>query len=131
MVMNIDVVTDSLNTRTELSDLVYNYFAFYMEKRRFQLFGRSYFDRELTPEEWYHVSFNNQFSWSAEYSTSQKGGEQYEQIYAVRGSVPIFIEDFVDRKFVNDDGFLDRQRIIPAEEFPVGDYGGINFRVTL
>jgi hypothetical protein len=31
MTINIDVVADSINTRTELSDLVLNYFTFYME----------------------------------------------------------------------------------------------------
>lgn len=102
MVINIDVVTDSLTTRTELQDLVFSFFAFYLEKRRFEWFGRSYFDRDIDPEEWFHILFKNQFSWSTEITRDRQGGEQYDKIYAVRGSVPIFIEDFVDRKLINE-----------------------------
>jgi len=128
MSISIDVVSDDLNTRTELADLVYNYFTFYMEKRRFQLFGRSYFSRDQDPEEWFHISFNNQFSWSGEVTTSRQGGEQYEKIYAVRGTIPIFIEDFIDRDIVDEPVFLQRDYINPADaSFPDGDYFGINY----
>lgn len=128
MSINIDVISDDINTRTELADLVYNYFTFYMEKRRFQLLGRSYFDRDQDPVEWYHISFNNQFSWASEMTIPREGGEQYEKIYAVRGSVPIFIEDFVDRALVNEPIFLRRDYITAADSsFPEGDYGGVNY----
>lgn len=128
MTVNIDVVSDDINTRTELADLVNNYFTFYMEKRRFQLYGRSYFNRDQTPFEWYHISFNNQFSWSSEVTLPRQGGEQYERIYAVRGSVPIFIEDFVDRPLVNEPIFLRREYITNADATaPDGDYGGTNY----
>ena len=127
LVINIDVVADSLNTKTELADLVYNYFAFYMAKRRFQLFGRSYFDRDLDPEEWFHICFKNQFSWSSEVTRPRQGGEQYEQIFAIRGSVPIFIEDFIDRKIVDAPVYLERDNISYNEELPDGDYPGTNY----
>ena len=102
MTINIDVVTDSLVTRTELQDLVATFFTFYLEKRRFQIFGRSYFDRDLDPEEWFHILLNNKFSWSAEITKDRQGGEQYDKIYAVRGTVPIFIEDFINRYLTNE-----------------------------
>lgn len=97
MTINIDVVADSINTRGELADLVQTFFQYYMQSRRFEFFGRSYFDRELTNKEWYHIALKGQFSWSTEVTRPRQGGEQYEQIYAIRGSVPIFIEDFVDK----------------------------------
>jgi len=106
MVINIDVITDSLTTRTELSDLVFSFFSYYMEKRRFQFFGRSYFDRDLDPEEWFHIILKNQFLWSTEITKPRQGGEQYDQIYAIRGSIPIFIEDFID-KTVTAPAFVD------------------------
>ena len=130
LVINIDVVADSLNTKTELADLVYNYFAFYMANRRFQLFGRSYFDRDLDPEEWFHICFNNQFSWSAEITRPRQGGEQYEQIFAIRGSVPIFIEDFIDRKIVDAPVWLERDNISYNEELPDGDCPGTKYLNT-
>ena len=99
-----------------------------MEKRRFQLFGRSNFDRDQDPDEWYHISFNNQFSWSAEVTRPRQGGEQYEQIYAIRGSVPIFIEDFIDLDIVDAPVFLERDYITGADpSFPDGDYYGVNY----
>jgi len=125
--INVDVVSDDLNTRTELADLVSNYFTFYMEKRRFQLLGRSYFDRSLSPEEWFHICFKNQFSWSSEIVKPRQGGEQYSQIFAIRGTVPIFIEDFIDRKLVTAPVFLDRDSISYDEDIPDGDYPGTNY----
>ena len=106
MVVNIDVVTDSLTTRTELSDLVFSFFSYYMEKRRFQFYGRSYFDRDTDPEEWFHIILKNQFNWSAEVTKARQGGEQYDQVYAIRGSVPIFIEDFIDKE-ISHPAFMD------------------------
>ena len=118
MVINLDVITDSLTTRTELSDLVYSFFSYYMEKRRFQFFGRSYFERGLDPEEWFHIILKNQFAWSTEITKPRQGGEQYDQIYAIRGSIPIFVEDFID-KSVTAPAFLDNaSRTINSE------YGG-------
>jgi len=127
--INVDVVSDDLNTRTELADLVYNYFTFYMEKRRFQLLGRSYFDRSVSPEEWFHICFKNQFSWSSEIAKPRQGGEQYSQIYAIRGTIPIFIEDFIDRKIVTAPVFLDRDNISYDEDLPDGDYPGTNYKL--
>ena len=142
MVVNIDVVTDSLTTRTELSDIVYSFFSYYMEKRRFQFFGRSYFDREIDPSEWFHVILKNQFSWSSEVTKSRQGGEQYDQVYAIRGSIPIFIEDFIDKDMTAPAFVDDAPRVISpgysapdAEapessdtDLPDGDYfNGLNY----
>jgi len=127
MTINIDVVSDSLNTRTELADLVFDFLVFYMEKRRFQFLGRSYFDRDLDPTEWFHIIFKNQFSWSSEITRSRQGGEQYEHIYAIRGSVPIFIEDFIDRNLVAEPRFLLSRNVNPTDSIPTGDYFGEDF----
>lgn len=129
MTINIDVVADSINTRSELSDLVNTFFTYYMEKRRFEFFGRSYFDRDLGHQEWYHIVLKNQFSWSSEVTRPRQGGEQYEQIYAVRGSVPIFIEDFIDKSLVNSPVWVSDTSlsICGAEDTDVtGDYGLIH-----
>jgi hypothetical protein len=132
MIINIDVVTDDINTRTELQDLVYEFFTFNLEKRRFQFFGRSYWDRDLSPEEWFHIVFNNQFSWSSEVTMPKQGGLQHDQVYAIRGSVPIFIEDFVDRKIINEPVFLLSTKVNPVPDgFPTGDYGGVNWKNNL
>ncbi len=125
MVVNIDVVTDDPNTRSELGDLVTNFFTFYMEKRRFQFIGRSYQSRDIDPEEWYHIIFQGQSNWTGEINTPrQGGGEGYNYIYANRCSIPVLTCDFIDRKLVTPPVFLDRDLIIYDEtgEIPVGDH---------
>lgn len=132
MTINIDVVTDSLTTRAELQDLVNTFFTFYLEKRRFQFLGRSYFDRDLTPAEWYHILLNNKFSWSAETSKSRQGGEQYDQIYAVRGSIPIFIEDFINRSVSNEDySFYEQNSRLAQGAAPDDPEGDRNYDYTI
>jgi hypothetical protein len=126
MVINIDVVSDDINTKQELADLVYAYFTYYTEKRFFQLLGRSYFQRGLDPEEWYHIIFKGEFNWSGETSIPRPGQEGYDRIYSVRGSVPITIIDYVDKR-------LEQPPInvsdITLEEdtFPDGDYPGQSY----
>jgi len=126
IVMNVDVITDDIPTRTELSDLIYHFFTFVMEKRRFEFIGRSY--REIVdPEEWYHIILHNDFSWSGEYNTNRQVGDTYDYIYAVRGSVPITIIDYINRKLTVND-WLIRNNISDSTDAPVGDYGGTNYR---
>jgi len=122
MTINIDVISDSITTRTEVADLVYTFFTFWMEKRRFQFIGRSYQDREVSPEEWWHISLKQEFSWSAEVVTPRAGVEHYDNIYSVRGSIPIFIEDFSDRKIITEPIFLDSENITATDQLPSGDY---------
>ena len=131
MTVNIDVITDDINTRQELCDLVYAFFAFWMEKRRFEFYGRSYADRSITPEEWWHIVLQSQFTWSGELSTlRQGGGEAYDYIYANRGAVSIFIADYLDRAIVTEPRYLYRDYIVPDvnDTMPVGDYNGINWK---
>lgn len=126
MTINIDVISDDLNTRVELSDLVFTFFTHYMDDKCFQFFGRSYFDRDLSPQEWFHISLNNQFSWSSESSKVRQGGELYEHIHAIRGSVPIFIEDFIDRGISGDPTWVGVDNV-QASSGVFGDYGGENY----
>lgn len=130
MVINIDVVGDSINTRAELSDLVSAFFTYYTNKNVYEFFGRSYFDRSVE-NEWYHISLNNQFSWNGEINKPRQGGEQYEHIYAVRGSVPIFVEDFIDKKTSGEVYIADKSNVtaIPTAsgDSLSGDYFGVNY----
>lgn len=127
MVINIDVISDDLNTKQELADLVYSYFAYYMEKRFFQLLGRSYFERGLDPEEWFHVIFNGQFSWSGEATVPRPGQEGYDRIYSVRGSIPITIIDYIDKRITDTPVFGNEITLTEATGFPEGDYTGDNY----
>jgi hypothetical protein len=130
MTINIDVIGDSANTKQELSDLIFQFFAYYMEKRQFQFLGRSYFQRGLDPEEWFHIIFKNNFSWSSEVVKPRPGsGEGYDYIYAVRGSMPITIVDFIDKEIpYSTPQYLDDSSIEYGETVSTGDYFSTNYR---
>ncbi len=127
MVVNIDVVSDDINTRTELADLVRKFFTYYMEKRQFQFLGRSYYTEGLDPEEWWHVIFSRGFAWSGELNTPRPGGAQYDHIYAKRGSIPVTAIDYIDKALVTPPIFLQSTDILQDDTVPAGDYGGVNF----
>ena len=127
MTVNIDVVSDDINTRTELSDLVFKFFAYHMEKRTFQFFGRSYFSENISPEEWWHIILNRTFSWSGELNTPRPGGVQHDHIYAKRGSIPITIIDYMDKELTSAPIFLQSTDVEADDTIPAGDYGGRNF----
>jgi hypothetical protein len=128
MVVNIDVVSDDLNTRTELADLVAKFFQYEMEKRMFQFLGRSYFSEDIDPEEWFHIILNRQFAWSAELNNPRPGGPQYDHIFAKRGSVPITIIDFIDKELTTPPILLQSSDVTANSTVPTGDYGGDNYK---
>jgi len=127
MTINIDVVTDSLNTRTELADLVYDYFAFYMERQYFQIIGRSYYNPDLEPPEWYQLILKGEFNWAGEYATPRAGGDQREQIYSIRGSVPLIAVDFVNRDVNRGTAtWIKPENVVYNPELPSGDYYNVH-----
>jgi hypothetical protein len=129
MTINIDVIGDSQNTKQELADLIFEFFSFYLEKRYFQLLGRSYYDRELASQEWFHIILLNKFAWSSEVVKNRAGKEGYSYIYAVRGSIPITIIDYLDRQIPYDTPqYLDDSSITFDDTIPTGDYFSINYR---
>ncbi len=117
--INIDVVSDSLNTRTELADLVFDYFASYSERSYFQIMGRSYLDSEIDPPEWYQLILQGAFAWSGEYFQPRAGGDQREGIYSIRGSVPLLAVDFVNRDVGT---YIQSGDVQQSEDLPEGDY---------
>jgi hypothetical protein len=122
-VLNIDVVSDDLNTRNDLADLVFQFFTFYMERQYFQWVGRSYQDEDLDPAEYYHIVLERKFAWSGEYSTARQGGEQFAQVYSVRGSVPVIVMDYVNRPYNRGSAVVD---LTPMVLPPGSDYDVIH-----
>jgi hypothetical protein len=121
MSINIDVISDDINTKQELADLIFGFFAFYMEQRRFEFIGRSYTDKDIE-DEWFHMILENKFSWSSELARPRPGVEGYNYIYAVRGTVPFIMIDYLDRAITTEPRFLLRENIDYDDTYPVGDY---------
>jgi hypothetical protein len=135
MTINLDVVSDDLNTRTALADLVFDFFTFYLSDRMYQLQGRSYLEDGIDPPEWFQLVFERKFSWSGEYSTPRPGGEQESHVYSVRGSVPLIAVDYINRELGRGDATFmrpadcsDTSGVQGAEDLPPGDYPGENYR---
>jgi hypothetical protein len=125
--LNIDVVADSLNTRTELADLVFDFFCFYLERQYFQIMGRSYQNQDLDPPEWFQLILEGKFSWSGEYAQPRAGGDQREQIYSIRGSVPLIAVDFINRDVQRGNlTWVQGSDIEQTEELPPGDYYNVH-----
>ncbi|RLI87330.1 MAG: hypothetical protein DRP01_02155 [Archaeoglobales archaeon] len=130
MTINIDVVSDSLNTRTALADLVYDFFAFYMARNFFQILGRSYQNHDQNPPEWYHLILERKFAWAGEYATPRQGGDQQAQVYSIRGSVPLIAADYIDREVKRGAAtFIVSTDVIMTDDhtLPTGDYFGSNY----
>ena len=134
MTINLDVISDDLNTRTALADLVYDFFTFYLSDRMYQLQGRSYLDPSQDPPEWFQLVFERKFTWSGEYSTPRQGGEQEAHVYSVRGSVPLMAFDYINRYLNRGDATYmrtadceDESGVQGTEELPPGDYPGSNY----
>jgi hypothetical protein len=128
MTINLDVVSDDLNTRTQLADLVRSFFTFYTDRQYFQFQGRSYLDDSIDPPEWYQIVLDRKFSWAGEYQRARQGGEQKSYLYSIRGSVPVFAADFIDRPVNRGNAtFVQSSNLIHKEDFPTGDYFGVNY----
>jgi hypothetical protein len=132
MTINLDVISDDLNTRTQLADLVRSFFTFYVDRQYFQFQGRSYLDDSIDPPEWYQIILDRKFSWSGEYQRARQGGEQKSYLYSIRGSVPVTAADFIDRPVNRGNAtFVQPQNVIQvdaqSDELPTGDYFGVNY----
>lgn len=128
MTINLDVISDDMNTRTQLADLVWDFFTFYADRQYYQFQGRSYLDDSVDPPEWYQIILDRKFSWSGEYNRARQGGEQKSYLYSIRGSIPIIAADFVDRPVNRGNAtFVQSVNLIHKEELPTGDYFGVDF----
>lgn len=128
MTINLDVISDDMNTRTQLADLVFDFFTFYNDRNYYQFQGRSYLNDAIDPPEWYQIIFERKFSWSGEYNRARQGGEQKSYIYSIRGSVPLTAVDYIDRAVNRGDAtFVQPVNIINTDELPTGDYFGVDY----
>ena len=128
MTINLDVVSDDMNTRTQLADLVQDFFTFYSDRNFFQFQGRSYLETATDPPEWYQIIFDRSFSWSGEYNRPRQGGEQKSYLYSIRGSVPVTAVDFVNRPVNRSTAtFIQSATVVRNDDLPDGDYPGISY----
>jgi len=103
MTVGIEVVTESENVRTELSDLLFDFLTFVMADRQFQFFGRSTFDPNVQDETYQIIIRDNEVSISGEQELPRPSDPK-DKIYVNRINVPVTVMQYTDRYIVTPAG---------------------------
>jgi len=93
--ISMEVVAEDPNIRTELSDLIWNFFSFQMDDRDYMFLGRSIFN-ETIQNETYQVIIKPDSSMSGEQEIPRPGDEK-DKLYVNRVNVSVTTIQYVDR----------------------------------
>jgi len=96
MTVQVGVLTESANTRTELSDLLLDRFSFRLEEKFFELLGRGVFD-EAYPDEVWQISIHQEVQHGGEQDVPRPGGDQKDKIYIASATIPVTLFWYLDR----------------------------------
>lgn len=99
----IEVVAESENVRTELSDLLYDFLTFVMADRKYQFYGRSSFDSSILDETYQIIIKDNEISFSGEQEIP-RSNDPKDKLYINRVTVPIIAIQYTDRIITNSAG---------------------------
>jgi hypothetical protein len=103
LTVGLEVAAESENVRTELSDLLFDFFTFSMADRQYQFFGRSIFDDNILDETYQIIIKDNEVSISGEVETPRMSDPR-DKIYINRINVPVMAIQYTDRILVNSTG---------------------------
>jgi len=98
----IEVVAEDYNVRTELVDLVWTFFTFYMDERDYMFFGRSIFNASI-PDETYQIIIKPDLSISGE-SEVPRPGDEVDKLFVNRINIPVTTIQYTDRAVVTSGG---------------------------
>lgn len=93
--ITIDVLAESPNERTELFDLIFGDFIFFLEQKLFTIYGRGVFD-EAFPDEHYQISIHQEVSDGGE-TDFPRGEDQKDRVHANRMVLPVTTTWYIDR----------------------------------
>lgn len=96
MTVQIGVLTESANTRTELADLLLDRFSFRLEEKHFELLGRGIFD-EAYPEELWQISVHKEVQHGGEQDVPRPSGDQKDKVYIATLTLPVTLFWYIDR----------------------------------
>lgn len=99
MTVGIEVVAESENIRTELSDLLFDFLTFVMADRKFQFYGRSTFDSSIKDERYQIIIKDGEVSISGEQELPRPSDPK-DKIYVNRINVPVTAIQYTDRAIV-------------------------------
>jgi hypothetical protein len=101
----VEVLAESDNIRTELSDLVYSFFAYVLNERKFQFYGRSVYSDDILDEHYQIIVKDNEMSISGDQEIP-RSGDQKDKIYVCRMTIPVTTIMYSDRIITNLDGSM-------------------------
>ncbi len=101
----IEVVAESENVRTEITDLLYDFWAYALADRKYTLYGRSTFDNTIEDETYQIIIRDNEIALSGEQETPREG-DQKDTVYINRLTIPVTAFQFSDRTATNADGTI-------------------------
>jgi len=96
--VNIDVIAVDPNVRRELADLVFSWATFWLERKHFELLGRSVFDETIT-EEHYQIIIHQEVSFGGEQDVARPN-DMKDKIHFQRVTVPVSTFMYLDRPVV-------------------------------
>lgn len=96
LVVAIEVVAESENIRTELSDLLYDFVTFVMADRKYQFYGRSVFDSSILDETYQIIIKDNEIAFTGETEIARTNDPK-DKIYVNRVMVPVTTIMYTDR----------------------------------
>lgn len=97
--MALEIVSEGENTRTELIDLVWSFFTFYMDERDYMFLGRSIFDPSI-PNETYQVIIKPDPSMAGE-SEVPRPGDERDKLYVNRLNISVTTLWYIDRAVIS------------------------------
>lgn len=96
LTVGIEVVAESENVRTDLTDIIYDFFAFIMADRQFQFYGRTIFDDTVLDETYQILIKDGEVSISGEQELP-RNNDPKDKIYVNRINVPVTAIQYTDR----------------------------------
>ncbi len=99
----IEIVAESENVRTELTDLAMSFLTYTLSDRKYTFYGRSTFDSTVQDETYQIILRDNEISLSGEQETPRLGDVR-DKIYINRITIPVTAMQYSDRTATNADG---------------------------
>jgi hypothetical protein len=97
VVVNIDVLSVDVNTRRELTDLIYGWAIFWLERDFYELQGRTWTDEDVNdPQEWWHIVFHQEVS-VGQFQAFDRPQSGKDKAHVQRVTVPVTTYQYIDR----------------------------------
>ena len=105
LTVGLEVVTESDNIRTELSDLLFDFFTFVLADRQFQFYGRSVFDQDILDETYQIIIKDAEISLAGEQEVPRPNDPK-NKVYVNRVNIPVTTIMYTDRIIMNNNTTL-------------------------